>query len=86
LLEPLHFTVESTQSRAVAILHAGGMDLDAQHQAEGVGDQVPLVVLDPLSRVVSDQFAGFRAGFTLSLSIIAAVGLSSRPSNSRVRR
>ena len=49
--------------RAVAILHAGGMDLDAQHQAEGVGDQVPLAALDPLSGVVSDHFAGLRAGF-----------------------
>jgi hypothetical protein len=25
------------------------MDLDPQHQAEGVGDQVPLAALDPLS-------------------------------------
>ena len=38
------------------------MDLDAQHQAEGVGDQVPLAALDPLSGVVSDHFTGFRAG------------------------
>src|SRR5690606_18670420 len=51
------------QRRAVAILHAGGTDLDAQHQAKGVGDQVSLAALDPLSRVVSDHFSGFRAGF-----------------------
>ena len=51
------------QRRAVAILHAGGMHLDAQHQAEGVGDQVALAALDPLSGVVSDHFAGLRAGF-----------------------
>ena len=34
------------QRRAVAILHAGGMDLDAQHQAERVGDEVALAALD----------------------------------------
>ena len=51
------------QRRAVAILHAGGVDLDAQHQAEGVGDQVPLAALDPLSGIVSDHFAGLCAGF-----------------------
>ena len=51
------------QRRAVAILYACGMDLDAQHEAEGVGDEVALAALDPLSRVVSDHFAGFRAGF-----------------------
>ena len=72
------------QRRAVAILHAGRMDLDA-HQAEGVGDQVPLAALDPLARVVSDHFAGFRAGFHW-LSMIAAVGLSARPFSFRVRR
>ena len=74
------------QRRAVAILHAGGMDLDAQHQAEGVGDQVPLAALDPLSRVVPDHFAGLRAGFHALAVDDRRGGLSSRPSSSRVRR
>ena len=46
------------QRCAVAILHAGGVDLDAQHQAEGVGDQMPLAALDPLSGVNIRPFRG----------------------------
>ena len=71
---------------AVAILHPGGVDLDAQHQAEGVGDQVPLAALDPLSRSYPTSSRASAPVFTLWLSMIAAVGLSSRPSSSRVRR
>ena len=74
------------QRRAVAILHPGGVDLDAQHQAEGVGDQVPLAALDPLSRIVSDHFAGFRAGFHALAVDDRRRGALSRPSSSRVRR
>ena len=51
------------QRRAVAILHAGGVGLDAQHQAEGVGEQVPLATLDPLSGVEADRVAGVSTGF-----------------------
>ena len=50
------------QRRAVAILHAGGVDLDAQHETERVGDQMALAALDPLSGVVADHFARLRAG------------------------
>ena len=74
------------QRRAIAILHAGGMHLDAQHQAEGVGDEVALLALDPLAGIEADVLARLRAGLTLWLSTIAAVGLSSRPSSSRLRR
>ena len=49
--------------RTVAILYAGGMNLDAQHQAEGIGDQVPLATLDPLSGVEADRVAGVSTGF-----------------------
>jgi hypothetical protein len=50
------------QRRAVAILHAGGVDLDAQHEAERVGHEVALAALDPLSGVVADHSPRFRAG------------------------
>ena len=74
------------QRRAVAILHAGGVDLDTQHQAEGVCDQVPLAALDPLPASYPTILRASALVFTLWLSMIAAVGLSSRPSSSRVRR
>lgn len=49
------------QRRPVAMLHAGGMELDAQHQAQRVGDQVAFAALDPLCDVEADHFAGLRS-------------------------
>jgi hypothetical protein len=61
------------------------MHLDAQHEAEGVGDEVALAALDPLSGVNPTISRASGPVFTLWLSMIAAVGLSSRPSSSRLR-
>jgi hypothetical protein len=56
--EALGDAVEN-QRRAIAILHTGGVDLDAQHEAEHVGHEVAFATLDPLSGVETDHFAGF---------------------------
>ena len=72
------------QRRAIAILDAGGVDLDTQHQAEGVGDEVPLAALNPLPASYPTISRASALVFTLWLSMIAAVGLSSRPSRDSV--
>jgi hypothetical protein len=51
------------QSRAVAILHTGVMNLDAQHQAERFGDEVTFAALDPLSGVEAAHITEVRIGF-----------------------
>jgi hypothetical protein len=63
------------------------MDHDAQHQAERVDENVPFAPRDLLARVITlriDRRPPFCAALALWLSMIAAVGLASRPSASRV--
>jgi hypothetical protein len=70
----------------VAVLDAGGMDSGAQEQAQRVDQDVPLLALDLLARVVPlriDARPPFSALFTLWLSMIATVGLASLPTCSR---
>jgi hypothetical protein len=57
-----------------------------EQQAEGVGQQVALATDDLLARVVAgrvERRAPFCAAFAVWLSIIAVVGLASRPACSR---
>jgi hypothetical protein len=74
------------QDAAVAILDIGGMDDGAQQQALRVYQDVALLALDLFPGIVArriDTKPPFSALFTLWLSMIAAVGLASRPASSR---
>ena len=75
------------QSRAVAILQIGRMDDDVQQDAERVDQDVPLAARDLLARIEAlrvKRAAPICAALALWLSMIAALGLASRPSRSRV--
>jgi hypothetical protein len=75
------------QSGAVAILHIGGMDDDIQQEAERVYENVPLAARDLLARIEAlrvERGAPFCAALALWLSMMAAVGLASRPSCLRI--
>jgi hypothetical protein len=69
----------------IAILDIGRMNRGAQQQAERIYENMALLALDLLSRIVAmriDARPPFSALFTLWLSMIAAVGLASRSSRS----
>ena len=71
---------------AVAILDVGGVDDDTQEEAERVDEDVPLAPRDLLARVITlrvHRRPPFCAALALWLSMIAALGLISRPSFSR---
>jgi len=71
---------------AVAVLDVGGMNYDAQEQAERVNQDVALAPENLLARIVTLRVeAGppFGAPLALCESMMAAVGLASRPSCSR---
>ena len=71
---------------AVPVLHVGGMDDHREQHADGVGQQVTLAPDDFLARVVAGRIerrAPFCAPFAVWLSMIAVVGLASRPACSR---
>ena len=77
-----------TQQRfgAVAVLNLGGMDDHRERYADGVGQQVARAADDLLARVVAgrvERRAPFCAAFAVWLSMIAVVGLASRPACSR---
>lgn len=77
-----------TQQRfgAVPVLHAGGMHDHREKHAYGVGQQVALAANDLLTRVVAgrvERRSPFCAAFAVWLSMIAVVGLASRPACSR---
>jgi hypothetical protein len=78
------FLVED-EARAVAILDIGGMNGSTQQQTERIYKNVALLALDLFSRIVAMRIVKppFSALFTLWLSMMAAVGLASRPSRSR---
>ncbi len=74
------------QRATIAILNVGGVHDGVDQQAVGVDENVPLLALDLLSRVVTrriDRRPPFSALFTLWLSITAAVGLASLATASR---
>ena len=58
------------------------MDDDAEQQARGVDRDVALAALDLLARVVAAR-PPFSVVLTLWVSMIAALGLGSRPLRSR---
>jgi hypothetical protein len=75
------------QRRAVAVLNISGMNRDAQQQAERIDEDVALAAGDLLGRVKAlciEEGPPFGAALALWLSMIAAVGLASLPSFSRV--
>ena len=68
---------------AVAVLHVGGMDDDAQQQAERIDEDVALAPRDLLARIEAlavERSPPFCAPLALWLSMTAADGLASRPS------
>lgn len=72
--------------RAVAILHAGGVDDDRQQQAERVGQDVALAAENLLARIVAGRIQRsppLTAPLAVWLSMIAVEGLASRPACSR---
>ena len=74
------------QCAAVTILDIGGMNDGMDQQALRIDENMPLLALDLLSRVVArriNRSPPFSALFTLWLSMTAAVGLASRPIASR---
>ena len=71
---------------AVAILDIGGMNDGVQQQTQRVHQNVALLGLDFLARIITrriDAGPPFSALFTLWLSMMAAVGLASRLACSR---
>ena len=71
---------------AVTILDVGRVDEDAHEQAERVDEDVALAARDLLARIVAlrvDRGPPFCAALALCESMIAVVGLASRPSCSR---
>ena len=69
----------------IAILDVGGMHNGVHQQALRVDENVPLLALDLLARIISMGIVSppFSALFTLWLSMIAALGDASRPALSR---
>ena len=75
------------ERRAITILDVCGMDDDAQQEAKRVDEDMPLAARDFLARIVAlwiDKSPPFSADLALWLSMMAAVGLASRPICSRV--
>ena len=71
---------------AITILDIGWVNGGAQQQAERVDEDMALLSLDLLARIIAmriDPGPPFSALFTLWLSMMAAVGLASRCSCSR---
>ena len=81
-------TVED-QQRAIAILQIGRVDDDVQQEAERVDENVPLAARDLLARVIPrriERRPPFCAPLALWASMIATVGLASRPACWRTAR
>ena len=74
------------QDAAIAILHVRGMNDGVQQQTQRIYENVALLALDLLARIIAmriDPGPPFSALFTLWLSMMAAVGLASRSLCSR---
>ena len=77
------------QPSAITILHVSRVDDDVQQEAERVDENVPLATRDLLARVISrriERRPPFCAPLALWASMIATVGLASRPACSRTAR
>ena len=73
-------------SGTVAVLGVGGMNRHAQQQAERIDEDVALAAFDLFARIEAlgiEKSPPLDAPLALWLSMIAAVGLASRPSCSR---
>ena len=71
---------------AIPILYAGRMNADREEQSEGVGQDVALAAKHLLARVIAgrvERGPPLTAPLALWLSMIAVVGLASRPAVSR---
>ena len=74
------------EARTVAVLNVGGVNGHAQQETERIDENVSLAARDLLGRVIAlriERIPPFGAPLALWLSMIAAVGLASRPSCSR---
>jgi hypothetical protein len=74
------------QGAAIAILDVGAMHDGVNQEALRIDEDMPLLALDLLARIIAmrvDTAPPFSAALTLWLSMIAAVGLASRPACSR---
>src|SRR3954469_23003535 len=74
---------------AVAVLYAGGGDLDGQQQANRIRQNVALAAKHLLASVIAggvERSPPLKAPFAVWLSMIAVVGLASRPAFSRISR
>ena len=67
---------------AVGGVDVGGVDEDAEQEARGVDRDVALAPFDLFGRIVATR-PPFSVVFTLGVSMLATVGLGSRPSCSR---
>jgi len=88
LLEEWKQTFHRRQQRdaAIAVLNAGGMNDGVEQQAQRIYQNMALLALDLLARIIAmriDAGPPFSALFTLWLSMMAAVGLASRSALSR---
>ena len=73
--------------RAVAILHTRRVDVNGEQQAERVGQDVALAADHLLAGIVAGgikRSPPLSAPFAVWLSMIAVVGLASRPTFSRI--
>ena len=68
---------------AVTVLDIGGMDLDRQQTAIGVGQDVALASVNALSRIIALASPFWSAVRTVWLSSTVALGEGSRPDRSR---
>src|SRR6202158_3257832 len=69
------------QDAAIAVLDAGGMNQGMEQQTQRIYQNMALLALDLLARVIAmriDAGPPFSALFTLWLSMMAAVGLAFR--------
>jgi hypothetical protein len=67
---------------AVGVLDIGGMDKDTEQEARGIDPDMALAALDLLGGIVAAR-PPFSVVLTLWVSMMAALGLASRPSLSR---
>ncbi len=72
-------------ARPVAILHAGRMHHHARGQSQGIDDKVALTSFNLLASVVTATRPPFSVVLTDWLSMMAALGVASRPFHSRSR-
>ena len=74
------------QDATIAVLNVRGMDEGVEQQALGVDQDMTLLAPDLLAAIIARRVNAappFSALLTLWLSMIAALGLGSRPANSR---